>query len=152
MLYGAGAGHFFSTVAENTLPFNITLATDTTVHGRGFICHLTLCPRVVGGLEDMIKAGISGVEFSITGYIVHSPVCGIMSSQYKRVWQYQAKIISHYQQCRGLHALIIHCNNASPPALINAFERDLVEEGWLLKNFKVYYPDFRNSSCYTWYS
>ena len=44
MMYGAGTGHFLSTIAENTLPFNITLAVDTTVHGRGFIPHLAWCP------------------------------------------------------------------------------------------------------------
>ena len=93
-MYGAGTGHFLSTIAENTLPFNITLAVDTTVHGRGFVRHLARCPQVVGGLEDIIKAGMSDVKFSITGYIIHSPVRGIMSSQYKHVWQYQAKIIS----------------------------------------------------------
>ena len=87
-MYGAGLGHFLSTIAIHGLPFNIVLAADTTVRGRTFLRHLAKCPRVVGGLEDMIKAVTSTVEFSLAGYIVHSPVRGIIPSKYDYFWQF----------------------------------------------------------------
>ena len=118
MVYGAGSGHFLSTIATHGLPLHVVLAADTTVQGRTFLRQLSKCPRVVSGLEDIIKAVTSTVEFSLSGYIIHSPIRGITPSEYEHFWQFQAKIISHCQRCRGLHALIIHCNYASPPALI----------------------------------
>ena len=83
MVYGGGTGHFLSTIVESTLPFDITLAADTTVYGRGFIRHLVRYPPIVGGLEDMIKAVMSNIEFSIARYITHSPIHGITPSQYE---------------------------------------------------------------------
>ena len=93
----------------------------------------------------MTKAVTSDIEFIIAGYIIHSPIQGIIPSEYEHFWQFPAKIISHCQRFRGLHAFTIHCNDDYPPALINKCERTLEAEDWLLRNFKVYYPDFGDS-------
>ena len=95
MIYGAGSGHFILTIATHGLPFNVVLAAATTVQGRTFLRQLEKCPWVVGGLKDIIKAITSTVEFSLSGYIIHSPVRGITPSKYEHFWQFQSIIVSH---------------------------------------------------------
>ena len=45
----------------------------------------------------------------------------------------------------GLHALIIHMNDASPITLLRDFDKALCEDKWLVDQVPVYYPAFGNS-------
>ena len=72
MMYGVGLGPFVSAINENNLPFNIFLAGDTTVHGRGFLCLFANCLCIVGS-EGILTSVYSDIEFYVDGYIIHSP-------------------------------------------------------------------------------
>ena len=124
IVYGFNNGHFFSTIQAYGLPYDIILAADPDSRGRALLHEIGLCQTVVPNIHELLAYIRSPLQFSLTGYMMHSPRT-MTHSSHTSFWRTQLTIIEECRRRRGLHAIILHIHEGSPNPLVDTFSKTL---------------------------